>query len=56
MNYFLIFLSFFLLNYDMEDALWNALARAAGSTFLFTLVFREVADWLLIIVKAIIKN
>lgn len=56
MNYFLILLAFFLLNYDMEDALWNALAKAVGSTFLFTLVFREIGDWLLIIVKAIVKH
>lgn len=56
MNYFLIFLAFFLLNYDMEDALWNALAKTTGCTFLFTLVFKEVADWLLIIIKAIVKH
>lgn len=55
MNYFLVFLAFFLLNYDMEDAFWNALAKAAGSTFLFALVFKEIGDWLLIIVKANIK-
>lgn len=56
MNYFLIFIAFFLLNYDMEDAFWNALVRAAGSSFLFAIVFREIGDWLLIIVKAIVKH
>ena len=56
MNYFLIFLAFFVLNYDMEDAFWNALAKAAGSSFLFAFLFREIGDWLLIIVKAIVKH
>ena len=56
MNYFLIFLAFFLLNYDMEDAFWNALAKAGGSSFLFALVFKEASEWLVIIVKAILKH
>ena len=56
MNYFLIFLAFFVLNYDMEDAFWNALAKAAGSSFLFALVFKEAAEWLVIITKAILKH
>ena len=55
MNYFLIFIAFFLLNYDMDDAVWNALAKAAGSSFLFALVFKEIGEWLVIIVKAIVK-
>lgn len=55
MNYFLIFIAFFLLNYDMDDAVWNALAKAAGSSFLFALVFKEIGEWLVIIVKAILK-
>ena len=56
MNYFLIIIAFFLLNYDMEDAFWNALAKAGGSTYLFVFTFKEVGDWLLIIVKAIVKH
>lgn len=55
MNYFLIFTAFFLLNYDMDDAVWNALAKAAGSSFLFALIFKEIGEWLVIIVKAILK-
>lgn len=56
MNYFLIFTAFFLLNYDMDDAVWNALAKAAGSSFLFALTFKEVGEWLVIITKAILKH
>lgn len=56
MNYFLIFTAFFLINYDMEDAFWNALAKAGGSSFLFALVFKEAAEWLVIITKAILKH
>ena len=56
MNYFLIFISFLVLNYDMEDAFWNAIAKAAGSTFLFALVFKEVSEWLVIIIKVILKH
>lgn len=40
----------------MEDAFWNALAKAGGSAYLFMFILREVGDWLLIIVKAIVKH
>lgn len=56
MNYFLIFLAFFVFNYDMEDPLWNALAKAGGSTFLFAFILKEIGEWLLIIVKTIAKH
>lgn len=56
MTYILIIIAFFLINYDMEDAFWNALAKAGGSTYLFMFILREVGDWLLIIVKAIVKH
>lgn len=56
MNYFLIFLAFFLLNYDVENTLLNAVAKAAGSSFLFALVFKEVSEWLVIIIKVILKH
>ena len=55
MNYFLIFIAFFLLNYDMDDAVWNALTKAAGSSFLFAFVLKELGEWLVIIVRAILK-
>lgn len=56
MNYLLIFTAFFLLNYDMEDAVWNALAKAAGSSFLFAFTLKELSAWLVIITKAILKH
>lgn len=56
MTYLYLLIAFFLINYDMENAFWNALAKAGGSTYLFVFILKEVGDWLLIIVKAIVKH